>query len=170
MSKSIESRFIIARANSASSSVTKTTGANATPFSASISSRPMPLMTVRSSRQTMGMRMPWRCSVRARLRAYWIHRPEFTRQRSFTATSAGLRQRRKASLPTSLSGIRAASAWMSSDCSSLVTRPGVLLKSKSLVARLNTMLSALRWSRSSALVRDTGTCVAPMREATRWRW
>ena len=130
----------------------------------------MPLMTVRSSRQTMGMRMPWRCRVRARLRAYWIQRPEFTRQRSFTATSAGLRQRRKASLPTSLSGIRAASASMSSDCNSLVTRPGVLLKSKSLVARLKTMLSALRCSSSSALVRETGTCVAPMREATRWRW
>ena len=26
------------------------------------------------------------------------------------------------------------------------------------------MLSALRWSRSSALVRNTGTCVAPMRD------
>ena len=47
---------------------------------------------------------------------------------------------------------------------------GVLLKSKSLVARLNTIFRAFRCSSGRALVRNTGTCVAPILQATRCRW
>ena len=168
--KSIDSRFSIPSATSASASGISTTGTVAALAAASISSLPMPLTTRPPGRMITGMMIPLPRSVREMLAAYCFQRPRLALSSGLIGTVRARKHGCDAGSLIGLSGSRSATSATLAPSSCAVKRRGVSQAHRSFVARLNAMLTAFRSARPIGRVVSTGTWQAPNRRATSSRW